>query len=277
MGALIAALVTFVVGGNLFVTQEGTTTGTFALTCACIWNGFFNSIQVVCREREIVKREHRAGLYVSSYLFSHMLYQLLLCFLQTLIILLICRVAGVRFPAEGVVTPWGIADLGITILLVTYAADTVALMVSCLVKTTTAAMTVMPFLLTYQLIFSGGLFDLGAADLIKVTTISHWGMDALCTIGRFNDLPTVALWNTLVRFKDVAVEGQKPLLYLLTRIEQSGQRDDFLMWAGQYSGNPAYEALPANLLPSWSALLLMTFLFATAAIIVLRRIDKDKR
>ena len=32
MGALIAALVTFVVGQNMFVTQEGTTTGTFALT-----------------------------------------------------------------------------------------------------------------------------------------------------------------------------------------------------------------------------------------------------
>ena len=49
IGAVIAALVTFVVGSNMFVTQEGTTTGTFALTCVCVWNGFFNSIQVVCR------------------------------------------------------------------------------------------------------------------------------------------------------------------------------------------------------------------------------------
>ena len=47
MGAVIAAVVIFVVGQNLFVTQEGTSTGTFALACVCIWIGFFNSIQTV--------------------------------------------------------------------------------------------------------------------------------------------------------------------------------------------------------------------------------------
>ena len=122
IGAVIAALVTFVVGANMFVTQEGTTTGTFALACVCIWNGFFNSIQVVCRERDIVKREHRSGMEVSSYIIAHMLYQLLLCFLQTLITLLICVIAGIKIPGAGVVTPWGIVDVGITILLVTYTA-----------------------------------------------------------------------------------------------------------------------------------------------------------
>jgi len=92
-----------------------------------------------------------------------------------------------------VVTPWGIVDVGITILLVTYTADIMALMVSCIVRSTTTAMTVMPFLLIYQLIFSGSFFELGAADIIKVTTISHWGTDTLCTIGRFNEQPMVTL------------------------------------------------------------------------------------
>ncbi len=36
MGAIIAALITLVVGKNMFVTMEGTTYGTFALSCACI-------------------------------------------------------------------------------------------------------------------------------------------------------------------------------------------------------------------------------------------------
>ena len=54
------------------------------------------------------------------------------------------QIAGVQFLAEGVITPWGIVDIGITILLVTYAADIMALMVSCIVRTTTTAMTVMP-------------------------------------------------------------------------------------------------------------------------------------
>lgn len=43
------------------------------------------------------------------------------------------------------------------------------------------------------LIFSGSFFELGAADIIKVTTISHWRTDTLCTIGRFNEQPMVTL------------------------------------------------------------------------------------
>ncbi|MBQ6551912.1 MAG: ABC transporter permease [Lachnospiraceae bacterium] len=277
IGAIIAALVVFVVGSNMFVTQEGTKMGTFALTCACIWSGFFNSIQVVCRERDIVKREHRSGMHVSSYIVAHMLYQMILCFLQTLVTLLICYIARVQIPGPGIVTPWGVLDFGITILLVIYAADIMALMVSCLVKTTTTAMTVMPFLLIFQLIFSGGFFELGAADFLKVTTISHWGMDSLSTIGRYNEQPMVTLWNTLVSFKDIEVEGTKPLLYALQQIEQNDMRDEFLLWSGQNNMNPSYEAVASNVWPAWLAIVLMIVLFAVVAIIALKLIDRDKR
>ena len=85
MSAVIAGLVSFAVGKNLFRTMEGTLTGTFALSCVCIWNGFFNSIQSVCRERAIIKREHRSGLHISSYVAAHMIYQSLLCVLQVFV------------------------------------------------------------------------------------------------------------------------------------------------------------------------------------------------
>ena len=277
IGAVIAALVTFVVGSNMFVTQEGTTMGTFALTCVCVWNGFFNSIQVVCRERDIVKKEHRAGMHITSYILAHMVYQLILCFLQTLITLLICAVAGVKFPGPGVITPWGVVDIGITILLVTYAADIMALMVSCIVKTTTIAMTVMPFLLIYQLIFSGSFFDLGAADFIKVTTISHWGTDALCAIGRYNEQPMVTLWNTLVQFKDAEFLGEKPLLFVLQGVENNGMLDDFLLWSGQNNVKAEYASTVENVLPAWGAILIMIVIFTAVAVITLKLIDKDKR
>jgi hypothetical protein len=79
MAALIAGLVGFALGGNFGVSMEGTLTGAFAIVCVCIWNGSFNSIQVICRERGIVKREHRAGMHISSYILAHPMYQLLLC------------------------------------------------------------------------------------------------------------------------------------------------------------------------------------------------------
>jgi hypothetical protein len=54
---------------------------------------------------------------VSSYIIAHMLYQLLLCFLQTLITLLICVIAGIKIPGAGVVTPradahWIVTEYG---------------------------------------------------------------------------------------------------------------------------------------------------------------------
>lgn len=278
IGALIAALVTFVVGTNIFKTQEGTKLGVFALVCVCIWNGFFNSIQVVCREREIIKREHRSGLHMSAYIFAQMIYQLLLCVAQTAITLAVCSVAGVTIPAEGIVTRWGILDTGITLLLITYTADMMALMVSCIVRNTTTAMTVMPFLLIFQLVFSGGFFELsGLAEKVKYITISHWGMDSLCCIGRYNEQPMVSLWNTLVQFKNVEIAGYTPLKELLVEMEKNGTRDEFLLWAGQQTAIPEYAAEAGNVLNNWCMLLILLIVFVIISIVALEFIDRDKR
>ena len=278
MGAIIAAVVTFVVGANLFKTQEGTKLGVFALVCVCIWNGFFNSIQVVCREREIIKREHRAGLHMSSYVVAQMIYQLLLCAAQTVITMVICRVTGVALPAIGIITPWGVLDMAITILLVTYTADMMALMVSCIVRTTTTAMTTMPFLLIFQLVFSGGFFELsGIADKIKYLTISHWGMDGLCAIGRYNEQPMVTLWNTLIKFQDIEFEGFKPVYETLHYMEENDLRDTFLLWSGQQNMVTAYTADVSVVLKNWGALLVLLIVFVIVAIIALEFIDRDKR
>ena len=278
MGALIAAIVTFVVGANIFKTQEGTKLGVFALVCVCIWNGFFNSIQVVCREREIIKHEHRSGLHMSSYIFAQMIYQLLLCIAQTVVTLVICAVAGVKIPSAGIVTPWGVLDTGITILLITYTADMMALMVSCIVKNTTTAMTAMPFLLIFQLVFSGGFFELsGIAEYIKYITISHWGMDSLCCVGHYNELPMVTLWNTLIKFKDIEFEGMTPLKDLLIQVEESGYRDAFLLWSGEQNTVTEYAAAAGNVLHNWGMLLLLMLVFVIASIIALEFIDRDKR
>ena len=278
IGAVIAAVVTFVVGANLFKTQEGTKLGVFALVCVCIWNGFFNSIQVVCREREIIKREHRAGLHMSSYVGAQMIYQLLLCIAQTVVTMVICSITGVQLPAMGVVTGFGILDMSISILLVTYTADLMALMVSCIVTNTTTAMTAMPFLLIFQLVFSGGFFELsGIADKIKYLTISHWGMDSLCAIGRYNELPMVTLWNTVFRFRDIEVDGFKPVEETLRIIEENGLREDILRWSGQNNANPAYAAEAGIVLNNWIMLVVLLAAFAIISVIALEFIDRDKR
>ena len=278
MGAFIAAVVTFVVGQNMFVTQEGTFNGAFSLTCVCIWNGFFNSIQVICRERDILKREHRAGLHITSYVASHMIYQLLLCMAQTVVTMVICNMVGVNFPTRGIITPFGEVDMAISILLIIYAADMLALMLSALVRNTTMAMTVMPFMLIFQLVFSGAFFELqGIAQKLTGFTVSRWGMESICAIGRYNEQPMVTLWNTIFRFKDAEYMGTKPILTLLAKVETEGRVDEFLKWSGENSRIAAYASDPNAMLLKWAALLGLILFAVTVAVISLEFIDRDKR
>ena len=278
MAAIIAALVTFVTGQNLFVTQEGTLTGSFALVCVCIWNGFFNSIQVVCRERQIVKREHRAGMHISAYIGAHMIYQFLLCLAQTLITIGVCRMASVKIPEEGLITPRGIIDLMISIFLITYASDIMSLAVSCIVNNTTTAMTVMPFLLIVQLVFSGGFFQLtGFAKKLTALTISRWGLQSLGAIGNYNALPMVTLWNTIFKFKDLEINGDKPIYEMIRLIEKEGKVEDILRFSGEYNQNPMFEYTVSNLARCWLLLVVFIVVFAVVSIIALKLVDRDSR
>ena len=278
MAAIIAGLVSFVVGANLFKTQEGTLIGSFALACICIWNGFFNSIQVICRERAIVKREHRSGLHISSYILAHMIYQGFLCLCQTVITIVVCNMTRVTFPAKGLILPWPMIDIGITIFLTTYCADIMALMVSAIVHTTTTAMTVMPFMLIFQLVFSGGFFQLdGIALKITDYTVAKWGLTALCTQGNYNGLPMVTLWNAVARLQNLEVMGSKPISEFMRLAQDNGLKDQILEWSGRQNQNPVYAYDPVNVLNSWMYLLLFTLAYAVIAVIFLEFIDRDKR
>ena len=61
------------------------------------------------------------------------------------------------------------------------------MIVSCYAPDPAKAMTVMPFILIIQLVFSGVLFELsGLMDKVADLTISKWGMAATGTIGDLN-------------------------------------------------------------------------------------------
>ena len=208
MAAVIAALVGMVIRNRLFVNMEGSLIGAFALTCVAIWNGCFNSIQSVCRERAIVKREHRSGMHISSYVLAHMIYQLMLCLLQTGLTMYVLTLLEVPFPGEGFVTPWMIVDIGISMLLITYASDMMSLFLSSISHTTTGAMTLMPFVLIFQLVFSGGIIPLPAwSRQLSDYTISNYGIRAIAAQSGYNEMPMVTAWNTLEGMKEKEIGG----------------------------------------------------------------------
>jgi hypothetical protein len=277
MAAVIAGLVAFSVGQNIYKTMEGTLMGTFAISCICIWNGFFNSIQVICRERAIVKREHRSGLHISSYVAAHMIYQAFLCILQVVITIGVCMLMRVEIPHKSLITPWAVVDFGLTLFLITYCADMLALLISAFAKTTTTAMTIMPFLLIVQLLFSGAFFNLPQEAMpLTNLTATKWGLTALCAQGEYNSLPMVSVWNSALKMKDVEVEGEKPLLTVFREIE-SNMRDDLLMKTGELNQNHDYDFDPAIVLRCWIWLLMWTVVYVILTVLLLESIDKDKR
>lgn len=239
-GAVISLIIVMVVGDNMFVYGLDTESGCFSIVSACIWIGIFNSIQSICKERDIIKREHRSGMHISSYIVSRALYEFIICLVQAIIMLVLCMVF-LDFPKNGLVTGNIITDVFITLFLVLLSSDYLGMAVSSVVKTTTTAMTVMPFILIVQLVLSGVLFALeGNIGLVAKITISKWGMEAFGSVVNIDGLPYNEVgWQII-------------------------PRDAY-----------AYES--GHVVNSWLIIFAFSILYLVISIISLEFVDKDKR
>ncbi len=273
MSGLIAILVSVVTGANMFVTMEGTSQGAFAMTCVCMWNGFFNSIQSICRERPIIKREHRSGMHIFSYMSAHIIYQAVICVLETVIMMAVYVIGGMHFPTEPLITPWVYLDFGITLFLVTFAADIISLFISSLVQSTTTAMTLMPFLLIFQLVFSGFLFELsGPLKKLANLSIAHYGLISIASLADYNSQPSVLLWNTLFKLRSI-----EEVDLLVHYVEDEGLLNTILAKSGELMQEPAYAHTAENVIGCWGALIVFAIIFAVLADFALSFVDKDHR
>lgn len=249
MAALIAGLVSYVIKGSFGINMEGTLKGSLALSCICIWNGFFNSVQVICREREIIKREHRCGMALRAYISAHFIYQAFLCFCQAFVTTGVLYITKIKLPLHGTVFPLLGLDLFVTLFLITFSADMLALLISAISKTTTVAMTIMPFVLIFELLFSGAVFSLpeGFATAISYLTIARVGMCALCAVIGYNTLPMTSVWKMLKQFQNVEYEGTTPINDIVVTMERGNKVDDFCMTMGQNSQNLEYATTVENI------------------------------
>ena len=277
MAAVISLLVVLVIKKNFYVNMEGTLKGGLALTCVCLWNGFFNSIQVVCRERNIIKREHRSGMHISSYIIAHMIYQMVLCILQTITIMVVLLTRNLKMPESGIITNKFLFDFFITLFLITYAADMLSLLISSIVHSTTAAMTIMPLILMIQLIFSGGIFALPkGVDSIKGFMISSHGMASICAEARYNDLPSVTGWKMIKKVAN-GENADPEIKKYIKEMEATGQDKILNKKMAESNQKPDFDSTYKNVQSRWIVLGFFSLIFALASVIFLERIDKDKR
>ena len=235
--AVITAIICMVTSSDMFIDYWATRNGAFALACACIWIGIFNSIQSVCKERDIIKREHRSGLHISSYVVAHMVYEMALCAIESVIVtLIICVVNSSSLPDSGVLLPI-VFEIWVTFFLIIYSSDALGLMVSSIVRTPTTAMTVMPFVLIIQLVMSGMIFKLeGVSKVISDITIAKWGLNAICITANASSL----------KYADPSTAAD-------------------------------YEYSVSHITQMWMILMLFIVIYAVVSIISLEFIDKDKR
>lgn len=190
-----AAVTVWIAGENMFVNMESTKSAAFILVCAAIWGGLFNSIQVIVKERKNIKRDYVSGaLRIGCYTASRALVQMVLCLIQSAVLCL--SFWGVEYfydntlPESGILFDWVMIEYYITVFLVMYAADTMGLCISCIVKNEQLASQLSPYILIVQLLFSGVLFAMeGAASAVSGLMLSRWGMEALGSISNLNDLP----------------------------------------------------------------------------------------
>ena len=82
-------------------------------------------------------------------------------------------------------------EMFLTLFMTLTASRALGLVISSLVHSGDKAMTIAPFVLIIQLLFSGILFDLkGITKYISYVTISRWSVGALGSITKINKMKT---------------------------------------------------------------------------------------
>ncbi len=183
---LIALLITVVASEDVFDLYGDTKSILFALSCAGIWIGLFNSIQEICKERVILKREYMANLKLTAYVISKYLIQIVIGLIQA-ILLTVPFMMMVGKPEEGLIMDNPEMEMLLLMWLTILASMSMGLVVSGMVKTGDKAMTIAPFLLIIQLLFSGILFKLeGLGSKIAYFTVSKWSVEGLGSLANLN-------------------------------------------------------------------------------------------
>lgn len=258
MISLLPIVTGFIVGAvsgdAVFVTYENTKSSLFAIVSVAIWIGLFNSIQEICQERSILKREYMANLKLTSYIFSKFFVQAILCFLQSNVFLLVCMIF-IRFPGpENPFSSVFFLNMFITVYLIMLAADAMGLFISSLVKSGDIANIIAPIILIIQLVLSGVLFDLsGFGKFLSYLTFSKWGMDCLGALGNMNSLEINSL-------------------HYASEMNRFQLRDVL-----STPFNPDFEPNGWNLWKGWLMLMIFCVGLVFLSALLLRRVAKDSR
>lgn len=205
---VVAILLGLVTKKNAFSIYENTCQVLFTLACSGVWIGLINSIQEVCKERVIYKRERAVNIKLLPYIGSKLLVLGGICAVQSISIILIFN-QFISFP-KGYHLVWNLKfELIVTMFLTLFSATVMGLAVSALVTNNDRAMSTAPFFLIPQIIFSGFIFKLsGISDNLSNVIIAKWSLRAMSVSLKINELPLKIIEENKDNIKTVTVLKQ---------------------------------------------------------------------
>lgn len=185
---LIAFLLSMVADKDSFKYFESSQQIIFTLACSAVWIGVLNSIQEICKERPIYKRERAVNLKLIPYIFSKLTILGFICLVQAGLLVVVFS-ALINQPKIHLLATLNL-EIFITVFITIFTSTTMGLCVSTLVSNTDRAMGLAPIILIPQLLFTGLVFQLkGFSDKIADLAISKWASRALAVSFDLNGRP----------------------------------------------------------------------------------------
>ncbi|HEY1015667.1 MAG TPA: FHA domain-containing protein [Herpetosiphonaceae bacterium] len=183
----------------------------FLLGAVAVWFGILNSAREITKEAPIYRRERLANLKIGPYLGSKVAVLAALCFIQSVVLMLVLTMK-VDFQqnafgrtVDQIVTrnpPFGMfGAFLITTFLTSLTGLGIGLLISAAVNSSDKAMSIIPFALIPQMVFALAILPLPAAMApLSFLTGSRWAMEAFGSIANFaepRDPATQALFPTV--------------------------------------------------------------------------------
>ncbi len=173
--AILLDLVFMAESGGVMSRLQYTPFALFLIVVSAVWFGCSNAAREIVSEQAIYKRERMVNLSIIAYVSSKFTVLGALCFLQCLMLLVITYFAldfwGNPFYHLGILWLCSMAGLGMGLVL------------SAFVRTTEAAIALVPILLIPQVILGGAIMPIDKMNLPTTaashTMVSRWGFEGM--------------------------------------------------------------------------------------------------
>jgi len=242
------------------------------LSCCGFWMGIFSSIQEICKERNILKREYMAGLRLDAYVLSKIIVIAIVAAVQSLLIAAIFA-WGVEIKGKGLIFPSPLVDIIVTTFLTTSAAAAMGIFISSLFNEPAKAMAVAPLVMIPQLLFSGGTVPVESPGLkwASYAAVCRWSMSGYgATEDFYHIVELQAKYDPQVQMLRVRGAGE-------AKINEEIDKAKVTNKAFVDKKGVDFESTKKNLGTNWLILFAFIVFFSILPVFTLRNINSEKR